>query len=105
MSESQGKDKQPTGTAFDANSDGTETMQHNSPQVKAGGRNSQHPNPEIEDELDWEDGSIHTSISENNAEQPITNGVTVEFDVPEDASKRKTIRRATAEEKVDCISY
>ncbi|XP_031094662.1 DNA repair protein RAD4 [Ipomoea triloba] len=99
LSESRGKDKQPTGTAFDANSDGMETMQHISTQVKDGGTNSQQPNPEIEDELDWEDGIIPTSNSENNVEQPTTNGVTVEFDVPEDAAKRKTIRRATAEEK------
>lgn len=105
MSESRGKEKQPTGTALDPNSDGMETMQHISTQVKDGGTNCQQLSPEIEDELDWEDGLLPTSNAENNVEQPTTNGVIVEFDVPEDAAKRKTIRRATAEEKVDCISY
>ncbi|CAH9133565.1 unnamed protein product [Cuscuta epithymum] len=93
LSESQCKGKQPTKPAFGAISDGMDIMQNTSPEVKAGGKNSQHLKPDIEeDELDWEDGSIPASSSEKA-------GVTIEFDVPEGSAKRKTVRRVTAEEK------
>ncbi|RAL53031.1 hypothetical protein DM860_016266 [Cuscuta australis] len=94
-SESPCKEKQTTRTAFDATSDGMSIGQNTPQKMEVGGRNTHHLNPEIEDDddLDWEDGSIPNLNSE-------TNGVRVEFEVPEDASKRrKTARRATAEEK------
>lgn len=48
---------------------------------------------------EWEDGSLH-SFPED-----LVNGVSVEFDVLPGSAKRKLIRRATAEEKVDSIIW
>ena len=55
------------------------------------------------DESEWEEGSLPTeALTKSNEEQTI-GGVTVEFDVTPDSVKKKSIRRATAEEKVDCL--
>lgn len=51
------------------------------------------------EEWEWEDGSLPTLSSTKSGEGCEINGVTVEFDVSPDPAKRKTIRRATAEEK------
>ncbi|XP_071915428.1 DNA repair protein RAD4-like isoform X1 [Coffea arabica] len=51
------------------------------------------------DESEWEEGSLPTeALTKSNEEQTI-GGVTVEFDVTPDSVKKKSIRRATAEEK------
>lgn len=51
------------------------------------------------DESEWEEGSLPTeTLAKINQEQTI-GGVTVEFDVTPDSVKKKSIRRATAEEK------
>ncbi|KAK4366920.1 hypothetical protein RND71_014800 [Anisodus tanguticus] len=64
--------------------------------------------PEVENEstdeldgVDWEDGSVHTLESETDVKEDTINGVTVEFDALPNPSKQKTVRRATAEEKVE----
>lgn len=50
------------------------------------------------DDSDWEDGSIPILDSASNHE------VTIEFNETPDSVRRKPVRRATAEDKVDCIS-
>lgn len=52
---------------------------------------------EMED-ADWEDGLIPNLDSIGNQE------VTIEFDETSDSVTRKPIRRATAQDKVNCIS-
>lgn len=72
-------------------------------EVENEGTDVQYQSIEREDELDgidWEDGSVHTLKSESNINEDTINGVTVEFDALPDSSKQKTVRRATAEEKV-----
>lgn len=54
------------------------------------------------DDLEWEEGSVPNLNSEKNAQEQTISGVTVEFDVSPVPTKRKSIRRATAEEKVYC---
>lgn len=51
------------------------------------------------DESEWEEGSLASeTLAEGNEEQTI-GGITVEFDVAPEYVKKKSIRRATAEEK------
>lgn len=72
-------------------------------EVENEGTDVQYQSIEREDELDgidWEDGSVHTLKPESNVKEDTSNGVTVEFDALPDSSKQKTVRRATAEEKV-----
>lgn len=62
-----------------------------------------------DDDVIWEDGCIpSSSISNNNNNINVDNvaqnkGVTIEFDTLPDLSKKKRIRRATAEDKVKII--
>lgn len=51
---------------------------------------------------DWEDGSVPVKNSTENDPESHIKGVTIEFDA-EDSARRKPVRRATAEEKVNCI--
>lgn len=53
------------------------------------------------DESEWEEGSLPTVNLAKSSEEHMIGGVTVEFDVSPDSAKKKSIRRATAEEKVD----
>lgn len=72
-------------------------------EVEHGSTDVQCQSIEREDELDgidWEDGPVDTLKSESNVKEDTINGVTVEFDAPPDPSKQKTVRRATAQEKV-----
>ncbi|GFY90759.1 DNA repair protein Rad4 family [Actinidia rufa] len=67
-----------------------------------GGKNSKHNNLDGEEELDesfWEDGAFPISNSPNNHQNNLFNGVTIEFDGTPDSGKRKTIHRASAEDK------
>lgn len=60
---------------------------------------------QLDDEMgdsDWEDGSNPTLNSENDRQDLINKGITIEFDSSPGTSKRKPVRRATAEEKVNC---
>ena len=50
------------------------------------------------DDSDWEDGSIPVLDSASNHE------VTIEFNETPDSVRRRPVRRATAEDKVNCIS-
>ncbi|CAL5368300.1 unnamed protein product [Camellia sinensis] len=66
------------------------------------GKAFHHTNPDSEEELDesfWEDGSLHILNSVNNFQKDLVNGVTIEFEGTPDSGKRKTIRRASAEDK------
>ncbi|KAF5960405.1 hypothetical protein HYC85_001614 [Camellia sinensis] len=66
------------------------------------GKAFHHTNPDSEEELDesfWEDGSLHILNSLNNFQNDLVNGVTIEFEGTPDSGKRKTIRRASAEDK------
>ncbi|KAA8547709.1 hypothetical protein F0562_004138 [Nyssa sinensis] len=59
-----------------------------------------HPDMKEEtDELDWEDGSIPILYSTNNHQADSIEGVTIEFDGLPDSTKRKSFRRASAEDK------
>lgn len=64
-------------------------------------------NPETDDEVngyddsEWEDGSIPTLSSIKEFQEDLVNGVSIEFDVSLGLAKRKPIRRATTEEKVN----
>ncbi|KAL3525010.1 hypothetical protein ACH5RR_013382 [Cinchona calisaya] len=51
------------------------------------------------DESEWEEGSIPAVNLANTSEEHTIGGVTVEFDVTPDSAKKKSARRATAEEK------
>lgn len=76
----------------------------------AEGKDLHHSNLDGEEELDesfWEDGSLHTLNSVEDHKNDLFNGMTIEFDgTPDsgtpDSGKRKTIRRASAEDKVNC---
>lgn len=50
------------------------------------------------DEPDWEEGPINTISSRNDQEE---GNITIEFEASPDTAKRKTICRASAEDKVD----
>ncbi|KAG9138484.1 hypothetical protein Leryth_012759 [Lithospermum erythrorhizon] len=52
-----------------------------------------------QDDIEWEDGSVSTSRSVNDVNGGLVEGVTVEFDALPTPTKRKVVRRATAEEK------
>ena len=75
--------------------------------LKADDGNSQQAKCESEDEMadsDWEDGSNPNVNSENDRSGIINKDITIEFDSsPGTAAKRKTVRRASAEEKVQYI--
>ncbi|GER34855.1 DNA repair protein Rad4 family [Striga asiatica] len=53
------------------------------------------------DDSEWEDGSIPTISPMEKFQKSLASGVSVEFDVSHASAKRKPIKRATAEEKVD----
>lgn len=101
-------EKQLTGTTvarttLDAECCTKDVLQNVPLEVENEGTDVQYQSIEREDELDgidWEDGSVHTLKSESNINEDTINGVTVEFDALPDSSKQKTVRRATAEEKV-----
>ncbi|KAG8383653.1 hypothetical protein BUALT_Bualt04G0036300 [Buddleja alternifolia] len=54
---------------------------------------------EVDDDSEWEDGSIPTLASTKDFREDLVNGVSVEFDILPDVAARKLVRRATAEEK------
>ncbi|XP_073293552.1 DNA repair protein RAD4 isoform X1 [Primulina huaijiensis] len=51
------------------------------------------------EDSDWEDGSIPTLSSSKEYQEDLVSGVSVEFDVSPGLAKRKSVRRATSEEK------
>lgn len=53
------------------------------------------------DDSEWENGSIPSLSSMKDVQEDLVDGVSVEFDVSDGLTKRKPVRRATAEEKVD----
>lgn len=67
-------------------------------------RGSFHNTPQDSDEemddIDWEDGSTAILESVNNHPGDGIRKVTIEFSDSPDSAKRKSVRRATAEEKV-----
>ena len=70
------------------------------------GKKFQHNNLDGEEELDesfWEDGARPISNSPNNPQNNLFTGVTIEFDGTPDSGKRKTIHRASAEDKVNSL--
>lgn len=59
---------------------------------------------ELEDvmaDIDWEDGSNPNLNSESNHPDYMNQDITIEFDSSPGTAKRKPIRRASAEEKVN----
>lgn len=73
-----------------------------SPEKKVKGVNvmpSDASGDDEQDDIEWEDGSVPTSRSEKDVNEGLVDGVTVEFDALPTPTKRKVVRRATAEEK------
>lgn len=58
-------------------------------------------NKNQDDDADWEEGCIPSSSTSNNINANQNNGVTIEFDALPNSPKKKRIRRATAEDKVN----
>ncbi|KAL6959588.1 hypothetical protein U1Q18_039741 [Sarracenia purpurea var. burkii] len=66
------------------------------------GKISQDTNIDCQEEMDesfWEDGSFCILNTVNKDHNDLVNGVTIEYDGTPDSGKRKTIRRASAEDK------
>lgn len=92
-----------TSKTLEANGYSRDARENLSSELKVDGENLVEDD-EMNDS-DWEDGSIpdlHTT--NNNNREHIDKGVTIEFDASPDSAKRKPIRRASAEEKVNCIA-
>lgn len=58
-------------------------------------------NDDDQDDFEWEDGSIPALSVSNDYGEGLNNGVSVQFEVSPAPAKRKPVRRATAEEKVN----
>ncbi|KVI08621.1 DNA repair protein Rad4 [Cynara cardunculus var. scolymus] len=74
----------------------------NSIPLKADGRSPQQAKSELEDVMadsDWEDGSNPNLNSESSHPGHINKDIAIEFDASPGTSKRKSVRRASAEEK------
>ncbi|KAL0350223.1 UNVERIFIED_CONTAM: hypothetical protein Sradi_4171500 [Sesamum radiatum] len=96
---SRDSDKRSTGTAIEK---GTAE-----PECYGRGAMQYASNPEKDeddkdyDDSEWEDGSIPTLSSMKDFQEDLASGISVEFDVSHCLPKRKPVRRATAEEKVN----
>lgn len=80
-----------------------DAIEHASSEVKVQTGTCQDYNLDEEyEDSDWEDGSIPTLSSPKEYQEDLVSGVSVEFDVSPGSAKRKSVRRATSEEKVTC---
>ncbi|XP_073122136.1 DNA repair protein RAD4 isoform X2 [Henckelia pumila] len=93
-------DKRRGKDAADTDSCREDAIEHASSEVKVQADTCQDYEVEEEyEDFDWEDGFIPTLSSPKKYQEDLVSGVSVEFDVSPGLTKRKSVRRATSEEK------
>ncbi|KAJ0703791.1 putative DNA repair protein Rad4 [Helianthus annuus] len=101
-----GKEKEVNDDSYAQNISEVKDSKNSSPSNKNDG-SPQQAKSELEDVMadsDWEDGSNPNLNSENNHPGYINKDITIEFDSSPGTVKRKPIRRASAEEKVNEVA-